>query len=84
MRATAKITVTNRNRIGLVMAKGPARGRADIILDGVRVITGDTRAPSNVNRYIVWARDLTPGTHVIKVKTAPRPVVRGSTSMPSY
>ena len=75
--ATATVTTSpGVAHIGLVMAKGPVRGRADILVDGVKVRTIDTFAATNSNRIIVWTRNLASGTHVIKVKnraTAGRP-----------
>ena len=68
--ATATIRVpSGTDKVGLVMAKGPGRGQADILVDGVRVTTIDTRAATNTNRIIVWKRPLTTATsHVIKVR----------------
>ena len=54
--------------VGLVMAKGPGRGQADIFVDGVRVSTVDTRAATNANRIIVWTRTLGSGTHTIRIR----------------
>lgn len=66
--AGASITFQASGEVGLVMAKGPARGRAAILVDGVRVSTVDTYAETNSNRIIVWTRDLPPGTHTIQIR----------------
>ena len=65
--ATATIT-TNRTRVGLVMSKGPGRGRADITVDGAKVATIDTYAATTQNRIIVWTRDLGSGSHTVQIK----------------
>jgi hypothetical protein len=63
--------------VALVMAKGPARGRASIYFDGVYVKTIDTYAPANINRVVMWDRALVGSAdHTIKVvnqATAGRP-----------
>ena len=67
--ATAAINVPSGiSRVGLVMAKGPSRGQADVLVDGARVSTIDTRAAANTNRIIVWTRELSAGAHVVRVK----------------
>lgn len=54
--------------VALVMAKGPARGKAAVYLDGVLVRTVDTYAPVNTNRVVVWSTTLVgSGTHTLKV-----------------
>jgi hypothetical protein len=61
------VTAAGEHR-DLMMATGPARGRADIYLDGVRRATIDTYAPTNGNRVYVWdSGSLSKGSHVIKV-----------------
>ena len=54
--------------VALVMAKGPARGKAAIYFDGGYVTTVDTYASVNTNRVVMWDKGLT-GTanHTIKV-----------------
>ena len=74
--AGATVTSPPTREIGLVMAKGPGRGQADILVDGVRVGTVDTRATTNTNRIIVWTRTLGSGTHTVQIRnlaTAGRP-----------
>jgi hypothetical protein len=64
------------DHIGLVMAKGPGRGSADIYVDDVKVATVDTYAPANDNRMIVFDHQLAAGVHTLKVvnlATAGRP-----------
>ena len=54
--------------VALVMAKGPARGKAAIYYDGRYVTTVDTYASVNTNRVVMWGKSLN-GTrnHTIKV-----------------
>ncbi len=54
--------------VALIMAKGPARGKAAIYFDGAYVTTVDTYAAANTNRVVIWEKGL-PGTanHTIKV-----------------
>ncbi len=58
---------TNKH-VALIMAKGPARGKAAIYYDGAYVTTVDTYAPVNTNRVVMWDKGLH-GTanHTIKV-----------------
>lgn len=55
------------DHIGLVMAKGPGRGSADIYVDDVKVATIDTYAPANDNRRIVFDHRMPAGTHTLEV-----------------
>lgn len=57
----------NPVRIALVMAKGPARGKAAIYYDGALVKTVDTYAAVNTNRVVVWDGELRSGQHTVKV-----------------
>jgi hypothetical protein len=74
-------TVVNgggRNKhVALVMAKGPARGKASLYFDNVYVKTVDTYASVNTNRVVMWDKALTgSANHTIKVvnlATAGRP-----------
>lgn len=73
--ATATITVPAEangtgGRVGLVMAKGPGRGQADIYVDGVRETTVNTYAAKNKNRIIVWTNEdlWEAGAHIIKIR----------------
>lgn len=52
--------------IGLVMAKGPARGSADVYVDNVKVGTVNTNAGANDNRRIMFDRKMTAGIHTVK------------------
>jgi hypothetical protein len=58
----------HNGHVALVMAKGPGRGKASIYFDGVYVKTIDTYAPANINRVVMWDKELG-GTrnHTIKV-----------------
>ena len=65
-------TVVNGNgqnsHVALVMAKGPARGKAAIYFDGTLATTVDTYAKANVNRVVMWDKALTgSANHTIKV-----------------
>jgi hypothetical protein len=51
----------------LVMAAGPGRGKAKVLVDGTYAGTVDTFAPANVNRTIYRQRGLSAGRHVIKL-----------------
>jgi hypothetical protein len=58
---------TNKH-VALIMAKGPARGKASIYFDGVYVKTIDTYARVNTNRVVMWDKALTgSANHTIKV-----------------
>jgi hypothetical protein len=67
---------TNKH-VALIMAKGPARGKASIYFDGVYVKTIDTYAATNINRVVMWDKALTgSANHTIKIvnqATAGRP-----------
>lgn len=61
---------------GLVMAKAPDRGSAEVWVDGRKVATVSTYAATKVNRSVVWRTNLAPGTHTVRVvnlATAGRP-----------
>ena len=68
---------TTGEHLGLMMAKGPGRGRAKDYIDGVLKGTVDTYAATNINRVYVWdSGPLTAGQHTVKVvnqATAGRP-----------
>ncbi|HET6561913.1 MAG TPA: hypothetical protein VFG72_08560 [Marmoricola sp.] len=53
--------------VALVMERAPDRGKARVLVDGVRVATIDTRAPRKVHRSIVWVGRLNPGAHTLSV-----------------
>lgn len=61
------------DHVGLVMALGPARGKARVLIDGVRVATVDTFALTNENRTIVWEHRMTAGTHTVRVTNLATP-----------
>jgi hypothetical protein len=54
-------------QLGLVMARGPHRGRVHIYIDGVLRRTLDNYAPSPVNHTIAWTVRPKNGTHTIRV-----------------
>ena len=57
-----------KEHVALVMAKGPARGKAAIYFDGNLATTVDTYAEKNTNRVVMWDRELTgTGNHTVKV-----------------
>lgn len=68
---------TAGEHLGLMMATGPGRGRADVYVDGTHVALIDTRASTNTNRVYVWdSGPLAAGDHVVRVvnqATAGRP-----------
>jgi hypothetical protein len=70
-RASVAVTVPasygGTHGLGIVMAKGPNRGKAAIRVDGVKVATIDTYSPTKVNRTVVWRQALTSGSHTVKV-----------------
>ena len=54
--------------LGLMMATGPGRGRADVYVDGVHTAVVDTFAAQNTNRIYVWdSGPLSAGSHVVRV-----------------
>jgi hypothetical protein len=58
----------HHGHVALVMAKGPGRGKASLYFDGFYVKTIDTYAPANINRIVMWDKELT-GTakHTIRI-----------------
>jgi hypothetical protein len=73
--ATATFTGTFKagEHVALVMAEGPARGRAAILVDGVQVGVVDTFASVNTNRIVVFERVMTGGTHTVTVRNLATP-----------
>lgn len=62
----------------LVGPKGPGRGRSTVFIDGRAIVTIDQYASSFAARRVLFARNLSPGTHTITVKalgTTGRPMV---------
>ena len=51
------------------MAKGPARGKFDVYVDGTKRATVDTYAAANTNRLIVWDMSMSAGKHTVRVST---------------
>jgi len=69
--AGAEATLRFRGRaVAVVAPLGPGKGRIDVTIDGTRVSTVDLSASRTRPRRIVFAsRALTPGDHVITVRT---------------
>jgi hypothetical protein len=61
------IATPNSSALGLVMAKGPDRGSAQVWLDGVKVATVSTYSATKVNRTVVWRANVSPGAHTLRV-----------------
>ncbi len=77
-KATFTRTYRDGEHVALVMPKGPQRGKAAILVDGVRVATVDTYAATRTDRVVVWERALTAGAHkvsVVNLATSGRPRV---------
>jgi hypothetical protein len=75
--STGSITFTGR-AIGIVAPRGPGRGKADVLVDGVRVATIDTRAATFRSRVIVFERAWSQaGTHTVTLR------VRGTDGRPT-
>jgi hypothetical protein len=76
--ATASLRFTGR-AVAVVAPRGPALGRADVLVDGVRVATIDLRAGVTTSRVVVFSRAWsTAGSHRLTVRvrgTAGRPTV---------
>lgn len=53
--------------IGLLMAKGPDRGKAAVFVDNVKVATVDTYSATKSNRTVVWRQALAAGPHTVRV-----------------
>jgi hypothetical protein len=53
--------------LGVVMPKGPARGKAQVYLDGQLKATVDTHATVNTNRVVVYSTAVKAGFHNVKV-----------------
>lgn len=66
---TTVVNGRGRNKhVALVMAKGPARGKAAIYFDGNYKTTVDTYAAANTNRVVMWDKGLTGSkNHTIEV-----------------
>jgi hypothetical protein len=75
--ATASMTFTGR-AVAIVAPRGPGRGKADVLVDGVRVATIDTRAYTFRPREIVFSKAWsTAGRHTVTLR------VRGTTGRPT-
>lgn len=60
-------TYERDDHVALVMAKGPARGKFDVYVDGIKKATVDTYAATNTNRVIVWDTWMAAGKHTVRV-----------------
>jgi hypothetical protein len=75
--ATATITFTG-SAIAWAGPVGPTRGKARVYLDGELVATVDLYRSSFAARDLVFARNVSPGTHTLKIQalgTSGRPTV---------
>ena len=61
--------------VALVMERAPDRGKARVLVDGVRVATIDTRAASKIHRSVVWTGTLQGAQtlSVVNLATSGRP-----------
>lgn len=66
-RMTFTRTYEQGDQVALVMALGPARGRASIRIDGMWLTNVDTFAPVNTNRVVVFQRMMPEGTHTLTI-----------------
>jgi hypothetical protein len=53
--------------LGVLMARGPDRGKAAVFVDNVKVATVDTYSSSKLNRTVVWRSTTSKATETIKV-----------------
>jgi hypothetical protein len=53
--------------LGLVMAKGPDRGAAKVLIDGTKVGTVNTYSTTKLNGTVVWRQTMTPGSHTLRI-----------------
>lgn len=53
--------------VGLLMAKGPDRGKAAVFVDNAKVATIDTHSAAKLNRTVVWRHALAAGPHTVRV-----------------
>ncbi len=61
-------TSTSGEHLGLMIAKGPTRGKFQVFLDGKLSKTIDSRASTNINRVYAWdSGPLAAGTHAVKI-----------------
>jgi hypothetical protein len=75
--ASASYVFTGRG-VGILVARDPTYGQVKLYLDGTYLTTVDTKATTHGNRYVVYARAVTLGTHTLKlvvVGTSGRPRV---------
>ena len=64
--ASATIRFNGRG-IGWVSTRSPARGQAKVYVDGTYVTTLDLKAVSSKYLQVVFARELAPGSHSLKI-----------------
>ncbi len=61
--------VAQAQSLAWVSAKGPDRGIAQVLLDGVKVATVDLYAPTQQARQVVWSRNVNSSrAHVLEIK----------------
>lgn len=70
--AVLKVTVPagDTSHLGLVMASGPGRGSAGVLVDGRRRTTVSTWSSAKTFRTIAWQTELGPGQHTVRVVNA--------------
>nr|WP_296070037.1 N-acetylmuramoyl-L-alanine amidase [uncultured Actinoplanes sp.] len=74
----AKLTYTFTGRsAALMFSRGAATGKADILVDGRKVATVDTRATRTAYRQAIWVRTMSAGKHTVAV------VVAGTSGRPT-
>lgn len=65
--ATVSFAFTG-TQVAWIATRGKDRGKAEVYVDGLRRGTVDLYASSTQTRRIVFAANLSPGTHTIKIK----------------
>jgi hypothetical protein len=66
-RATYTSNFERGERLALVMAKGPDRGKAKIFVDGHYRTTINTYAPTRQHRIVVWQSWMPAGEHTVEI-----------------
>ncbi|MFI5935315.1 N-acetylmuramoyl-L-alanine amidase [Actinoplanes sp. NPDC051494] len=74
--AKLRWTYTGRS-FGIVAMTGKKAGKFDVLVDGKKVSTVDTKASKNGYRQVVWTRNLASGKHTIQL------VVLGTSGRPA-
>ena len=61
-------TYVKGDHVAVLMAEGPTRGRAAILLDGRQIAVVDTFAQVNTNRVVMFQRRMPPGQHTLVIQ----------------